>query len=75
MKKKRERERKEWGQDLCPREGAVIVKEERSPHWTGAKLQSLRGQRSNQLLEGKTECDPHSLAVDAYVLAQAGAGC
>ena len=53
----------------------MIVKEERSPHWTGAKLQSLRGQRSNQLLEGKTECDPHSLAVDAYVLAQAGAGC
>ena len=72
-KKKKERERKEWGQDLCPREGAV--KEERSPHWTGAKLQSLRGERSNQLLEGKTESDPHSLVVDAYALAQAGARC
>ena len=40
MKKKRERERTEWGQDLCPREGAVIVKEERSPHWTGASFRA-----------------------------------
>lgn len=51
------------------------MKEERSPHWTGAKLQSLRGEHSNQLLEGETESDPHSLAEDAYALAQAGAGC
>ena len=49
------------------------MKEERPPQWTG--MQSFRGECSNQVLEGKTESDPHSLAVDAYALAQAGAGC